>query len=171
MTVDSWADRAACLGHPADWWWPDTDAHGDNHGHQAKAVCATCPVVRPCLEAALERREEHGIWGGAGGDYLRALRRAWAEGGDRWEREFAAHLGRLDGNVVEITNRNGPGATHGLPVTYARGCRCAPCTRAVADRDRPVEGNRSEPAVVLDLAARQAARVPAFLTATRTETA
>lgn len=30
----------------------------------AKAVCATCPVVRECLEHALAVREPYGVWGG-----------------------------------------------------------------------------------------------------------
>lgn len=31
---------------------------------QAKQVCARCPVVAECLEAALARREPWGVWGG-----------------------------------------------------------------------------------------------------------
>lgn len=30
----------------------------------AKAVCVHCPVKKPCLEAALNRKETHGIWAG-----------------------------------------------------------------------------------------------------------
>lgn len=30
----------------------------------AKRICATCPVVEPCLQGALERREPWGVWGG-----------------------------------------------------------------------------------------------------------
>ncbi len=30
----------------------------------AKAICATCPLVEPCLEGALQRREPWGVWGG-----------------------------------------------------------------------------------------------------------
>ena len=30
----------------------------------AKRICATCPVVEPCLEGALQRREPWGVWGG-----------------------------------------------------------------------------------------------------------
>ena len=32
---------------------------------EAKAVCRACPVRAECLEAALQRHETHGIWGGA----------------------------------------------------------------------------------------------------------
>ena len=31
---------------------------------QAKAICAGCPVLSPCLEGALRRREPWGVWGG-----------------------------------------------------------------------------------------------------------
>ena len=30
----------------------------------AKRICAECPVIAPCLEAALARREPCGVWGG-----------------------------------------------------------------------------------------------------------
>ena len=30
----------------------------------AKAICATCPLVEPCLAGAVERREPWGVWGG-----------------------------------------------------------------------------------------------------------
>lgn len=30
----------------------------------AKRVCSECPVLAPCLEGALERREPSGVWGG-----------------------------------------------------------------------------------------------------------
>lgn len=31
---------------------------------RAKQICAKCPVLVPCLEGALERREPWGVWGG-----------------------------------------------------------------------------------------------------------
>jgi WhiB family transcriptional regulator, redox-sensing transcriptional regulator len=31
---------------------------------QAKAICAECPALVPCLEGALARREPWGVWGG-----------------------------------------------------------------------------------------------------------
>lgn len=33
----------------------------------ARAVCAGCPVKRECLQWALERREQFGVWGGTSG--------------------------------------------------------------------------------------------------------
>ena len=34
-----------------------------DRGKEAKAVCATCPVIEPCYEAGKD--EDFGIWGGA----------------------------------------------------------------------------------------------------------
>ncbi|MDT5017729.1 MAG: WhiB family transcriptional regulator, redox-sensing transcriptional regulator [Mycobacterium sp.] len=31
---------------------------------RAKALCADCPIRRECLDAALERQEPWGVWGG-----------------------------------------------------------------------------------------------------------
>ncbi len=31
---------------------------------RAKELCAKCPVLVPCLEGAIERREPWGVWGG-----------------------------------------------------------------------------------------------------------
>jgi WhiB family redox-sensing transcriptional regulator len=42
---------------------------------EAKAVCARCPVVQACLEAALERPEPNGVWGGLDKDERKAFRR------------------------------------------------------------------------------------------------
>lgn len=42
---------------------------------KAKAVCADCPVVRACLEWALESNQQDGIWGGTDEGERRRLRR------------------------------------------------------------------------------------------------
>lgn len=44
----------------------------------AKRLCAQCPVIEPCLEGALARKEPLGVWGGqlfANGRVLVAKRR------------------------------------------------------------------------------------------------
>jgi WhiB family redox-sensing transcriptional regulator len=46
---------------------------------RAKAVCASCPVQRPCLIYALATSQEFGIWGGRDEDERRLLRRQWRE--------------------------------------------------------------------------------------------
>lgn len=133
MGDHAWEDRAACTGLDPDLWFPDLDEGGDNHGTTAKAICAQCPVPGPCLEAALERGEEHGIWGGAGGDQMRWLRRKYRAGGTTWTQALAAHIANLTGATNTVIDRNGPNATHGLRVTYNRGCRCRACRWATQD--------------------------------------
>lgn len=62
IAVD-WQDRAACLDYPPDDWFP---APADSEAVTAAVqVCASCPVQRSCLAAALVTGETHGIWGGA----------------------------------------------------------------------------------------------------------
>lgn len=57
-----WTEAAACRPVPgaSDLFFseevPDIIA--------AKRICAECPVIAPCLEAAIERREPCGVWGG-----------------------------------------------------------------------------------------------------------
>lgn len=115
---------AACADHDPETWFP---ARGDN-GAAARAVCATCPIRRPCLVGAVERSEAYGIWGGAGEPARRVLRRAWRIGEPAWSMALDAHFDALDAG--EVSDVNGPGATHGRRGTYAKGCRCDPCTMA-----------------------------------------
>ena len=42
---------------------------------RAKAICASCPVLEPCLDYALTIREPHGIWGGLNEMERRAMLR------------------------------------------------------------------------------------------------
>jgi hypothetical protein len=156
------SDLAACRDHPhPEWWWPERGS-GSSNADDAKRTCAQCPIIRECLEIALTAaNREYGIRGGAGGQLRRWLRRSFVAGGEVWEEAFGQHLARLDGDGV-LVDMNGPGAMHGRPVTYARGCRCAGCSLAIADRDLDltIVGDRSGAA---DLAVEQAGRVPGFL--------
>ena len=42
---------------------------------QARDACFTCPVRLPCLDIALARREQYGIWGGYYPEMRRAIER------------------------------------------------------------------------------------------------
>jgi WhiB family transcriptional regulator, redox-sensing transcriptional regulator len=44
---------------------------------RAKAICADCPVRRPCLAYALATSQEFGIWGGRDENERRVLHRQW----------------------------------------------------------------------------------------------
>ncbi|WP_143261941.1 WhiB family transcriptional regulator, partial [Allokutzneria sp. NRRL B-24872] len=56
---------------------------------EAKKVCATCPVVRRCLEHALAVEEPYGVWGGQDEDERRAVVLA-RKGRGRTRRHHAA---------------------------------------------------------------------------------
>lgn len=47
--------------------------------HQAKTVCAECPVRAECLEFAITTNQEYGVWGGTSEEERRVLRRQWRQ--------------------------------------------------------------------------------------------
>lgn len=65
---DTWQLRAACRAPETRLFFPPTRVERrderEDRERRAKAICATCPVRRECLEYALDIREPHGIWGG-----------------------------------------------------------------------------------------------------------
>jgi len=67
-TEELWQVKAACRGPQAAVFFPPTSIERKDEKEErearAKAICATCPVRKPCLEYAIRIREPHGIWGG-----------------------------------------------------------------------------------------------------------
>jgi WhiB family transcriptional regulator, redox-sensing transcriptional regulator len=63
-----WQAKAACRGPHTSMFFPPSHFERKDDKEiresQAKAICASCPVRRSCLEYALRIREPHGIWGG-----------------------------------------------------------------------------------------------------------
>jgi WhiB family transcriptional regulator, redox-sensing transcriptional regulator len=63
-----WQAKAACRGPQSSVFFPPSHFERKDEKEareaRAKAICATCPVRRPCLDYALRIREPHGIWGG-----------------------------------------------------------------------------------------------------------
>ena len=59
---DAWKAEALCAAYVGeeDLWFSE-DTHVAKH---AKAICAECPVRAECLAAAIENREQWGVWGG-----------------------------------------------------------------------------------------------------------
>jgi WhiB family redox-sensing transcriptional regulator len=134
-----WKARALCAGLPPDEWFPLKEAGQSNVGIEAKKICAGCPVAHECLTYAVSEHEEYGIWGGCGGSKLRALSSIWARkrqcDGYGWKRDCNCKwCTTLDRVIMEnaVLNANGKGATHGIRVTYARGCRCFACRMAAS---------------------------------------
>jgi WhiB family redox-sensing transcriptional regulator len=74
--VREWWDYAACVGKWSTFFGPEGEyrfAH-EKREAEAKAICATCPVVAPC--AAAGARQVFGVWGGAGEAERMAVRRS-----------------------------------------------------------------------------------------------
>lgn len=62
--LDWWRD-AACQTVDPDLFFPVSSlGPGRDEVARAKAICASCPVRRQCLQFALATRQAHGVWGG-----------------------------------------------------------------------------------------------------------
>jgi WhiB family redox-sensing transcriptional regulator len=62
-----WQLRGACRGRDTELFFHPEGERGPRRANReaaAKAVCATCPVLLRCREAALQAREPYGVWGG-----------------------------------------------------------------------------------------------------------
>lgn len=64
MFTADWIVHALCRteGHP-DQWFPD-HAGARTVIARAKQICQQCPVQPQCLDDALARNENQGVWGG-----------------------------------------------------------------------------------------------------------
>lgn len=74
-----WQEKAACKGMNLEGVFFNGSAAGDRDTElnlPGLAVCATCPVVEPCLNYAIATRPAFGIWGGKTTKERRALVRA-----------------------------------------------------------------------------------------------
>lgn len=64
----TWQIRAACRGPQSVVFFPPPQFERKDEKkareEQAKDICRSCSVQRPCLDYALSIREPHGIWGG-----------------------------------------------------------------------------------------------------------
>ena len=54
-----WPELPCHVGDP-DLWFAEDPADLE----RAKELCADCPIRRQCLDAALQRAEPWGVWGG-----------------------------------------------------------------------------------------------------------
>ena len=64
-----WHDRAACAGMDDFVFFGSSDpnerpAYTLTDIAKAREVCRSCPVLEQCLRAAIENREEYGVWAG-----------------------------------------------------------------------------------------------------------
>jgi WhiB family transcriptional regulator, redox-sensing transcriptional regulator len=66
----AWQEAALCAQADPDAWFPEKGGSV----RDVKAVCRECPVRAECLLLALERGEDHGVWGGLTERERRALK-------------------------------------------------------------------------------------------------
>jgi len=57
----SWRQKGACRGLDPVIFYPASE----EDAAEAKTVCSMCAVREACLEWALAKREQDGVWGGA----------------------------------------------------------------------------------------------------------
>ncbi|CAN5833641.1 WhiB family transcriptional regulator [soil metagenome] len=72
----AWQTQGACRTvDPESFFSPDSErgARRSRREAAAKALCAQCPVVRQCLEYAMQVNEPHGVWGGLSSNERQAL--------------------------------------------------------------------------------------------------
>jgi len=80
--VSDWRELAACRRSDPDLFFPLGPAHVSREQViAAKAVCAGCRVTQPCLDYAIARNEDFGIWGGLTEEERRRLRKRRGERG------------------------------------------------------------------------------------------
>lgn len=73
---EPWRHLGACKGRDTNYWFPEqTGSNEHNPAAQlAKSICKTCPVITECLDHAMTKPENHGIWGGLTAEERRGIR-------------------------------------------------------------------------------------------------
>lgn len=89
---ENWKARAACSGRTNLMYREDFKGV-----IIAKAICGTCSVKQLCLQEAILRREEHGVWGGHDPRERRRLLILWDLGGRRIDVSHSSTTGTSDG--------------------------------------------------------------------------
>jgi WhiB family redox-sensing transcriptional regulator len=67
----SWMERALCLKHDPELFFPDKG----KAPKEAKEICAACPVQTECLEYGMQNTSTRGVYGGLSEYERRRLRR------------------------------------------------------------------------------------------------
>jgi WhiB family redox-sensing transcriptional regulator len=62
MTSDDWKLSGLCRQSDPALWFPEANDSGATR--KARGICSRCPVQPRCLEYALDRNEQFGVWGG-----------------------------------------------------------------------------------------------------------
>ncbi|GGQ83464.1 WhiB family transcriptional regulator [Streptomyces flaveolus] len=74
--AEDWRDSAACTDQDPELFFPNgTEGGWKTVTHDAKAICARCPVASDCLTFALNENIDYGIFGGLTDNERRKLKR------------------------------------------------------------------------------------------------
>ena len=69
----TWRDRAACIDADPDLFFSERTDRGVYK--EALAICAKCVVREDCLDWAIKKRSDYGVFGGTTPDERRRIRR------------------------------------------------------------------------------------------------
>jgi WhiB family redox-sensing transcriptional regulator len=64
IDVDDWFEQGSCVLDGADLFFDRHDELGYEREAEAKARCASCPVLDQCRQWALAAGEPSGVWAG-----------------------------------------------------------------------------------------------------------
>ena len=76
MDLWEWQFDGACRDADQDLFFHPEGERGSarrRRAEAAKAICATCPVIKECREQSLAVREPYGVWGGLSEDERAAV--------------------------------------------------------------------------------------------------
>jgi len=76
MDLWEWQFDGACRDADQDLFFHPEGERGSarrRRAEAAKAICATCPVLKECREQSLQVREPYGVWGGLSEDERAAI--------------------------------------------------------------------------------------------------
>lgn len=112
-----WYERALCREVDGEIFYPEKGGTVE----PAKAVCRNCDVRRECLEYALSRNEEFGVWGGLSERERRALKQRKTRGASVQPIRRRQRPGLADHHqaIVEMLERDATWAEIGQAIGYS----------------------------------------------------
>lgn len=71
---NNWDEDAACRDSDLDDFFADSSRHEVEAALPGMALCRECPVQRECLDFAIKRKMDFGVWGGRTTEERKAIR-------------------------------------------------------------------------------------------------
>lgn len=73
---EDWREKALCIGKDTNLFFPESGIRAAiKQARMMKSVCYACPVRLECLNYAVAKGEEFGIWGGFSAKERRKLKK------------------------------------------------------------------------------------------------